>query len=188
MYEAVTVDEEVPMPYSPTDLDVIEDLADERATWGERFASRNVGDNTPLAEAFRRELFDEYSQYGSYKLLGTGTRVVRGGTAPHERRTGGLPGPQGGDREAGHVTRPTFLTPDAEFALIGLLLDVPSDLHVTVAEAGQLLSAYALAVAVVLLSLVGAVVALWKRQAGAGAGADASENRTLGRPRAPARW
>lgn len=69
VYEAVTVDEEVPMPYSPTDLDVIEDLADERATWGERFASRNVGDNTPLAEAFRRELFDEYSQYGSYKLL-----------------------------------------------------------------------------------------------------------------------
>ncbi|MEE1783794.1 DUF4157 domain-containing protein [Streptomyces sp. SP17BM10] len=69
VYEAVTVDEEVPMPYSPTDLDVIEDLADERATWGERFASRNVGDDTPLAEAFRRELFDEYSQYGSYTLL-----------------------------------------------------------------------------------------------------------------------
>ncbi|MEV7504701.1 MFS transporter [Streptomyces sp. NPDC093018] len=41
-----------------------------------------------------------------------------------------------------------FALCSAEFALIGLLLDVSSDLHVTVAKAGQLLSAYAFAVAI----------------------------------------
>ncbi|MEU5580032.1 MFS transporter [Streptomyces huasconensis] len=41
-----------------------------------------------------------------------------------------------------------FALCSAEFALIGLLLNVSSDLHVSVASTGQLLSAYALAVAV----------------------------------------
>ncbi|MFI9050986.1 MFS transporter [Streptomyces sp. NPDC053427] len=41
-----------------------------------------------------------------------------------------------------------FALCSAEFALIGLLLDVSSDMHVTVATAGQLLSVYAFAVAI----------------------------------------
>ncbi|UQA92080.1 hypothetical protein [Streptomyces halobius] len=41
-----------------------------------------------------------------------------------------------------------FALCSAEFALIGLLLNVSDDLHVSVASAGQLLSAYAIAVAV----------------------------------------
>ncbi|WP_171164181.1 MFS transporter [Streptomyces sp. I05A-00742] len=41
-----------------------------------------------------------------------------------------------------------FALCSAEFALVGLLLDVAGDLHVSVASAGQLLSAYAVAVAV----------------------------------------
>ncbi|MGW8725594.1 MFS transporter [Streptomyces sp. NPDC055808] len=41
-----------------------------------------------------------------------------------------------------------FALCSAEFALIGLLLDVSGDMHVTVATAGQLLSVYAFAVAV----------------------------------------
>ncbi|MFF4602847.1 hypothetical protein ACFY12_08870 [Streptomyces sp. NPDC001339] len=41
-----------------------------------------------------------------------------------------------------------FAVCSAEFALIGLLLNVSGDLHVSVASAGRLLSAYAIAVAV----------------------------------------
>ncbi|GAA3047614.1 hypothetical protein GCM10020000_29690 [Streptomyces olivoverticillatus] len=41
-----------------------------------------------------------------------------------------------------------FALCSAEFALIGLLLNVSDDLHVSVASAGQLLSAYAIAVAI----------------------------------------
>jgi hypothetical protein len=42
---------------------------DLRKQWGERFTRFNLGQNQSLSEAFRRELFDEFSEFGSFKLM-----------------------------------------------------------------------------------------------------------------------